>query len=284
MKFDLKKVLETSLANLGVRRGIKEMMAVLAWPTIVGEALAKQTSARHVQGGILFVGTAGPAWSQQLSLMRPTLLARLNAHLGERIVTDIRFSVGLHGQSFDEAAAARREARLPDVAAVSGAVQEAAALAPADFQDLVLRLGRAQMRVAARRVATTSQVCRVCGQPTGDSDLCPVCRNGASRERRLKVRAALAQNHGLSLSVAEALVPGLTAGEFRAEHDDLLVTLWNLLNRARDGGEAGTLRQAAVAYLSSRLSCPPAAVPEEEIALLARPPVARPRSEGVLNA
>jgi predicted nucleic acid-binding Zn ribbon protein len=76
MQPELKRLLETSLGSLGLKRKVKEMTAVLAWPAVVGTSLAGCTHARYFQGGILFVGTAGPAWSQQLSLMRPTLIGK----------------------------------------------------------------------------------------------------------------------------------------------------------------------------------------------------------------
>lgn len=282
MGTDLKQVLERSLANLGVRRGLKEMMAMLAWPTIVGPELAKRTSPRQVQGGILFVATAGPAWSQQLSLMRPTLLERLNNHLGERIVTDIRFSVGLGGRAATETAAAHGPDGQPEAdVAVSPAVTEAAELAPEEFRDLMLRLGQAQSRIAAHRANVAAPLCRVCGQPTGGDDLCPVCRGDETRERRLQVRAALAQNPSLSWTDAADAIPGLGALEYRAEHDDLLVNLWNILSRARDAGDPSSIRQAATRYLACKLSRPPAAVPAEEIETLSRPPIGRPRSDAV---
>lgn len=275
MQPDLKRILESTLSSLGVKRRLKEMMAVLAWPAAVGPELAGRTSARYCQGGILFVGTAGSAWSQQLALLKPTLIEKLNAQLGERIVTDIRFSVGL--QAADEAAATSgvRRSPLPD-AAVLREAEDAAASLPPDLREAFLRVARAQSCTAATRRAQAPNVCRACGQPIGSAgDLCPVCRSVDSNNRRLQVRAALAQNPALPWTAAADLIPGLLPREYRSEHDDLLTDLWNTYIRTRDSGDPEATRRAAITYLSCKYSLPPTALPEEKIAALARLPVNR---------
>lgn len=278
MQTDLRRILESTLSSLGIKRRLKEMMAVLAWPGAVGPDLARRTSARYCQGGILFVGTAGSAWSQQLALLKPALIEKLNAQLGERIITDIRFSVGL--QAPDEAAAASGANRspLPDAGMLREA-EEAAATLPSDLREAFLRVARAQTRAASVRRTQAPNICRACGQPTGSpADLCPVCRSADSNLRRLQVRAALAQNPALPWAAAAELIPELLPREFRSEHDDLLTDLWNTYIRARDSGDPDAVRRAAVTYLSCKYSLPPAALPEEEVAALARLPVNRSRT------
>ncbi|MGE5560532.1 MAG: DciA family protein [Chloroflexota bacterium] len=278
MQPELRRILEASLGSLGLRRRLKEVTAVLAWPEVVGSELARRTHARYLQGGILFVGTAGPAWSHQLSLMRPSLIAKLNAQLGEKIVTDIRFSVGLEARAEVAATLASPRTPLPD-APLAPAIAEAAADLPEDLREAFLRLGRSQSRLAAARLKRTPTRCRSCGQPTGsDSDLCPVCETESATVRRLKVRAALAQNSALSWNDAAEQIPGLSPLEYRAEHDALLTDLWNALGRARDAADPDAIRQAACKYLACKYSKPEAAVPEDEVVELARVPVSRSRA------
>lgn len=280
MKSELKRILEASLGTMGLKRRLKEVTAVLAWPEVVGPNLARCTHARYLQGGILFVGTSGPAWSQQLSLMRPTLIAKLNAQLGEKIVTDIRFSVGLRAADEIAAAAAPQRYSLPDLPLAPELNAVAESLSD-DLRPAFLRLARMQSRVARTRLAKAATVCRVCGQPTGSaSDLCPVCRVTAAHNRSLKVRAALAQNLALAWTDAADLVPGLLAEEYHRAHDELMVQLWGALGRARDSAEPDALRRAAVAYLSCKYSRSEDVLPEEELAQLARVPVNRNRTNG----
>lgn len=277
MNPELRHILESTLSSLGVKRRLKEMLAVIAWPDIVGPELARRTSARYCQGGVLYVGTAGSVWSQQLTLLKPALIGKLNAQLGERIVTDIRYTVGLQAPS-EVAASGGGDAPLTD-AGLLRAAEEAAAALPPDLREVFLRIARAQTHAVAHRKARAPNICRVCGQPVGaPDDLCPVCRNASSQLRRLQVRAALAQNPALPWSAAADLVPGLLPREFRSEHDDLLTDLWNVYTRVRDSGDQEAVRRAAVTYLSCKYSLPPDALPAEEVAALARLPVNRSRT------
>lgn len=68
--------------------------AVTAWPDVVGETISRHTkgfSMRQDRELVVFVDSA--VWANQLSLMSDELVARINAHLGERAVRSLRFTV-----------------------------------------------------------------------------------------------------------------------------------------------------------------------------------------------
>jgi predicted nucleic acid-binding Zn ribbon protein len=60
------------------------------WEAVVGEAIA--TAARPVaeHDGVLVVQCEAAVWAQELDLMAPELLARLNAYLGEERLHKLR--------------------------------------------------------------------------------------------------------------------------------------------------------------------------------------------------
>ncbi|WP_013323471.1 DUF721 domain-containing protein [Gloeothece verrucosa] len=61
------------------------------WSTLVGSRVAAHTRPLFVQRQVLWVATSSSAWAQNLSLMRYSLLKKLNAQLSEPL-SDIRFS------------------------------------------------------------------------------------------------------------------------------------------------------------------------------------------------
>jgi predicted nucleic acid-binding Zn ribbon protein len=62
---------ETVLAN-----------AQLAWRDVVGEVIAAQAQPTSERGGVLTVSCSASVWAQELDLMAPDILERLNGRLG----------------------------------------------------------------------------------------------------------------------------------------------------------------------------------------------------------
>jgi predicted nucleic acid-binding Zn ribbon protein len=54
-----------------------------AWPAAVGEAIAAQASPTAERGGVVTVSCAASVWAQELDLMGPQIVARLNRALGD---------------------------------------------------------------------------------------------------------------------------------------------------------------------------------------------------------
>jgi predicted nucleic acid-binding Zn ribbon protein len=61
-----------------------------AWPAVVGAAVAKEATPTTERGGTLTVSCRSSVWAQELDLMAPELVARLNAELGEGRITTLR--------------------------------------------------------------------------------------------------------------------------------------------------------------------------------------------------
>jgi hypothetical protein len=62
------------------------------WPAVVGEAVARHAVPVRVSGETLVVACSSAAWSSELTLLAPTVGARLEAELGRKV--GLRFEVG----------------------------------------------------------------------------------------------------------------------------------------------------------------------------------------------
>jgi predicted nucleic acid-binding Zn ribbon protein len=60
------------------------------WPTVVGPAIATEAVPSAERAGVLTVSCSASVWAQELDLMGPSILARLNAALGEGRLTRLR--------------------------------------------------------------------------------------------------------------------------------------------------------------------------------------------------
>jgi predicted nucleic acid-binding Zn ribbon protein len=70
-----------------------------AWPATVGESIAAQAAPTAERGGVLTVSCAASVWAQELDLMGPQIVARLNDAVGgERRVLRLRCVAVGHGR------------------------------------------------------------------------------------------------------------------------------------------------------------------------------------------
>ncbi len=90
----LGKVLEETLERMEIKKTLREKLALFIWEEAVGPDLAGHTRPARVERGVMTVETSSPAWSQQLTLLKPGLLEAINKRLGERLIKDLRFHSG----------------------------------------------------------------------------------------------------------------------------------------------------------------------------------------------
>jgi predicted nucleic acid-binding Zn ribbon protein len=60
------------------------------WPNAVGDAIAREAQPVGERDGTLVVECRSSVWAQELDLMAPDLLRRLNEALGDELVRDLR--------------------------------------------------------------------------------------------------------------------------------------------------------------------------------------------------
>jgi predicted nucleic acid-binding Zn ribbon protein len=60
------------------------------WPTAVGSAVAQQARPTGERGGVLTVSCTASVWAQELDLLAPAILTRLNDALGAERLSRLR--------------------------------------------------------------------------------------------------------------------------------------------------------------------------------------------------
>jgi len=86
------EVLEAYLARSGLAPRLKQAQVIPEWPRLVGPQIAAVTQPESVApDGTLFVRVATSAWMNELQLMTPEIMARVNAGRGAGRVRTIRW-------------------------------------------------------------------------------------------------------------------------------------------------------------------------------------------------
>lgn len=83
-----------TLAALGRSREYQEQRTILCWSKVVGEKVAARSQPYHLDRGVLTVRVDGAAWLSELTYLKAVIRDRLNAHLGEPLVRELRLVPG----------------------------------------------------------------------------------------------------------------------------------------------------------------------------------------------
>jgi hypothetical protein len=76
-------LLNVLLSGWGLDERLSQYRAMLIWDEVVGPQIAAHTRPLRIRDGILEVGVDQPTWMQQLQLLKPQILSKLNARLGD---------------------------------------------------------------------------------------------------------------------------------------------------------------------------------------------------------
>ena len=68
-----------------------------AWPTAAGAAIAREATPVSERGGVVTVACAASVWAQELDLMAPLLIEKLNAAIDGGEVRRLRCVTGARG-------------------------------------------------------------------------------------------------------------------------------------------------------------------------------------------
>ena len=80
--------------RLGLESRLVELRLQHRWRNIVGEPMASHTWPDQIRFKKLYLIVRNSVWLQQLTFLKPALLAKLQAESGPGAVTDIAFRVG----------------------------------------------------------------------------------------------------------------------------------------------------------------------------------------------
>ncbi len=87
----LATILPTVFANKNWTRQWRLFELARDWPAIVGPQVAALTGPAFFRGDVLWIHVQDSAWMQHLQYAKLDLLARVNAVLGDRPATDLRW-------------------------------------------------------------------------------------------------------------------------------------------------------------------------------------------------
>jgi predicted nucleic acid-binding Zn ribbon protein len=69
------------------------------WEAVAGPLVAEEAQPLSERGGVVTVACRSAVWANELELLSPDLLERLNEALGRPLVSSLRFVVGRSGSS-----------------------------------------------------------------------------------------------------------------------------------------------------------------------------------------
>jgi len=84
-------VLDKLFTELGLHERYKRSKIISSWEEIVGEQIAKVATAERVVGKKLFVHVSSSTWRHELHLRKKEIVYKINRHIGEKLIEDIKF-------------------------------------------------------------------------------------------------------------------------------------------------------------------------------------------------
>lgn len=87
-------VITAVLKNLGLRKRYNEEYILLHWSDIVGNEIAKHSQPARFERGLIFLCVSNSVWAHHLSMMKKNMIDKINAYVGEFLITDIRYQAG----------------------------------------------------------------------------------------------------------------------------------------------------------------------------------------------
>jgi len=223
-----------------------------AWPEIVGAQVAAQCAPVALRGDALVVATGSSAWSQELQLLSPTILAAVQRLAPGAPVARLLFRSGRFRPA---------ERRGPEAAHGTKSRPSVPPLEPAaDAWDALERVRRRLNRL--RRAAPAQ--CAYCSAPqaveAGAGDLCAPCAGAARSARSLATQRVLYVTPWLGYAALREQLPALGPGEYEHARRHLLARWWAILERARQAERlcaSGFERRIASSYVLLRSQLPP---------------------------
>jgi predicted nucleic acid-binding Zn ribbon protein len=87
----IKDLILQALREQGLETPLLQKRLVDAWGEVAGPTIARYTLNAYIYNQTLFVRLSNPALRADLSMRRAEFTQRLNAAVGEQVITDVRF-------------------------------------------------------------------------------------------------------------------------------------------------------------------------------------------------
>jgi hypothetical protein len=89
-----KNILPLSLKKINLDFRFKAESVIYHWQQIVGEDIFSHARPRSVQRGVLNVKVSNAVWSHHLMTLKDEIINKINAFMGEKVISDIKFQAG----------------------------------------------------------------------------------------------------------------------------------------------------------------------------------------------
>ncbi len=145
------RTVERLLDALGLSPVAAQARLSRSWGEIVGPLLAGKTFPARLKGGVLTVCAVSPAWAQELSLARATVIERIDAVVGPGKVREVRVGVGtVPGPGAEPPApeGTRPPADVPEAGAPQPGPEGIERVADSEMREILASLAR---KAGARR-------------------------------------------------------------------------------------------------------------------------------------
>lgn len=87
----VKKLIMQTLREQGLETPLQQKRLVEAWPEVAGPLIVRYTLNTYIYNQTLYVRLSNPALRADLSMRRLEFTQKLNAIVGEQVITDVRF-------------------------------------------------------------------------------------------------------------------------------------------------------------------------------------------------
>lgn len=87
----VKDLIMRTLHEQGLETPLQQKRLVEAWPEVAGDLIKRYTLNTYIYNQTLYVRLSNPALRADLSMRREEFVQKLNAVVGEQVITDVRF-------------------------------------------------------------------------------------------------------------------------------------------------------------------------------------------------
>ena len=88
----IKDIILKNLRDQGLETPLLQKRLIDAWSLVMGDAVASYTTDLNIRNQTLFVHLTNPALRMELSMQRQDIVRRLNEHVGNQVIADVRFN------------------------------------------------------------------------------------------------------------------------------------------------------------------------------------------------
>ncbi len=256
-------ILADVFSKSGIKRGMRRAEAVLLWRHVVGPDVAKFSTAKSLQDGILYVEVPDSETSMHLTLQRQKFLDVYKVKFKVQDIYDIRFRVGRIEDKGERKKTAATVIHV-DPKALAQLTKSLAEL-PEHLAQPTMQAARSMLAYRERKLAEGWQACKLCGA-LSEQDTCEACE-------RYKTEPKVIRANELMMEKPLESTPLLSNEErtvaIHLAQENLKETMAELLPFVlADARYKTELEKVSRAYLALRLSKPLVALTDDDLDLL----------------